>query len=43
MRSIVDVISLFVTLAIIAVLAKNPQIVRDFFSGVKGTIGTAMG
>lgn len=42
MKSIVDVIGLFVMLAVVAVLARNPEIVRTFFSGVQGTIGTAI-
>lgn len=42
MRDVVDLVALFTTLAIVAVLAKNPQIVNNFFNGVKGTIGAAV-
>ena len=43
MKQIANIIALFTTVAIVAVLATKPAIVTDFFSGTKGLLGTALG
>ncbi len=41
-KQIIDVFSLVVVAGIIAVLAVNPTIVRNFFSGSSTLLGTAL-
>lgn len=42
MRGALDVLSLVVIAGIVAVLALNPTIVRNFFSGSSTLLGTAL-
>lgn len=42
MKGIVDVLSLVIIAGIIAVLALNPEVVKNFFSGGTSLLGTAL-
>ena len=42
MKNITDILALVVVAGIIAVLARNPKIVSNFFSGSSALLGTAL-
>ena len=42
MKNITDILALVVVAGIIAVLARNPTIVTNFFSGSSKLLGTAL-
>lgn len=37
-----DIVALVVYSVMLAILAKNPKVITDFFSGVSGLAGTAL-
>lgn len=42
MNRFIDVLGLIVIAGIVAVLARNPQVVSSFFSGFSTSLGTAL-